>query len=236
MIRARRQFFDVDEIVIKDRDHEFVQRSDRHPGCRISWTSLAAASGRNEFNSSNRSRPCSSRAVSSLRAVLRFGNQPVQFARASVFGFVKVLRQIVNPRAEPFQQFAAAVQILFERVQPFVIPARQHFLGTARDERHMHLDFRGLPDAVEPPDPLFQQFRIERQIEQDQVMGELEVPAFTADLRTDQNARPIFLREPRRVAIALHQRKPFVKHRLLHVQPLAQRRVNRLNLALACGR
>jgi hypothetical protein len=96
----------------------------------------------------------------------------------------------------------------------------------------MHLDFRPLPDAIQPPDALLQQFRIERQIEHDEVVRKLKVAPLATDLRTEQDARTVLLRKPRGVAIALHQRQPFVKHRLLYVQALAQCRINRLHLSL----
>ena len=43
-----------------------------------------------------------------------------------------------------------------------------------------------LTDPVQPADALFQQVGIERQVEQDQVMGKLEVAALAADLRAHQ--------------------------------------------------
>ena len=95
----------------------------------------------------------------------------------------------------------------------------------------MHLNLGRLPDAVEPPDALLQQFWIERQVEQHEVMRELEVPSLAADLRTDEEPRAVRLRKPRRLAVALHQGQPFVECRHLHVQALAQGSVNRLDLA-----
>ena len=61
-----------------------------------------------------------------------------------------------------------------------------------------------LADAVEPADALFEQVGIQRQVPQDQAVRELEVAAFRADLRAQQQARAVGLGEVRGVAIALH--------------------------------
>jgi len=63
-----------------------------------------------------------------------------------------------------------------------VVPASQHFLKTIDDERHVNMDFRLLPYTVQTADTLFEQFGIYGQIEKNQVMRELEVTPFAADL------------------------------------------------------
>ena len=50
----------------------------------------------------------------------------------------------------------------------------------------MDADGLGLADAVQAPDALLQQVRVQGQVEQHQVVGELEVAALAADLRADQ--------------------------------------------------
>jgi hypothetical protein len=50
----------------------------------------------------------------------------------------------------------------------------------------MNANRLSLPDTVEPADALFQQSRIERQIKQHEMMRELEVASFAADLGTDE--------------------------------------------------
>ena len=61
------------------------------------------------------------------------------------------------------------------------------------DDRHMHVDVRGLSDAVEAPQPLLEQRGVERQIEEHEVMGELEVAPIMrrrkAAIRTRANQR-----------------------------------------------
>ena len=77
----------------------------------------------------------------------------------------------------------------------------------------MNLDRRGLPDAVEPADALLEQLGIVRQIEEHEVMRELEIAPFAADLRAEENARALRLGEEGRIAVALEQREAFVEKR-----------------------
>ena len=84
------------------------------------------------------------------------------------------------------------------------------------------VDSRGLADAVEPADALLEQFGLERQVEQHEVMRELEVAPLAADLRADEEPRAVLLREPGGVAVALDQREAFVEDRHLHVEARAQ--------------
>ena len=72
--------------------------------------------------------------------------------------------------------------MLFECVEPFVEPAREHFALAAAQIRNVNLDGRGLTDPVEAADALFEQFGIIRQIEKDEVMRELKVAPFAPDL------------------------------------------------------
>ena len=61
----------------------------------------------------------------------------------------------------------------------------------------MDADRIGLTYPVETPDALFQQVRIQREIKQHQMMGELKVTAFTANFRTNQNLSAILvIRKP----------------------------------------
>ena len=73
------------------------------------------------------------------------------------------------------------------------------------------MDVLGLPDAVQPPDALFQKFGMKGQIEQHQMMGELEIASLAADFRTDQQAGAAFFGEPGGVAVPLHQGQAFVE-------------------------
>ena len=147
---------------------------------------------------------------------LRIFGKAIQFG-SGLLRFAEVLRKLIYAPTKSLQQFVAALEVFLERVQSFVIPGRQHLLTCSHHERHVHLDFRCLANSVEPADSLFQDFGIEREIKQDEVMSKLEVPPFTADFRTKQDARSMFIRKPGGVAIPLQQRKPFVKHGGLQV-------------------
>ena len=114
--------------------------------------------------------------------------------------------------AKLVQQFVAAFEVTFKGIQAFVVPTRQNLLRAAREKRNMDLDVFGLPDAIQPADALFEQLRVERQVKQDEVMGELEIAAFAADFRTDQQPRPVGLGEPRSITIPLHQREAFMEN------------------------
>ena len=106
-------------------------------------------------------------------------------------------------------------------------------MRTAGHIRHVHVNFRGLSNAIEPSNALFKQFGIERQIEQNKMMRELKVPAFAADFGADQDPCPVFLGEPGCVSVALNQRQTFVKDGDLHVfDALAQRRIDGSNASL----
>src|SRR5258708_1473831 len=94
----------------------------------------------------------------------------------------------------------------------------------------MDMNLLGLPNPVEPPDALFQQLGIQRQIEQDEVMSELEVASFAANLRTDQQPRAVRLGEPRRIAIPLQKSQSFVENAGLDGQVMAKRRIDGFRL------
>ena len=144
------------------------------------------------------------------------GRGPLQKVRQLLFGcgairHGKFQGQVVDGAAKLEQQFVAAFEVAFKGIQAFVIPARQDLLRAVREKRDMDLDVFGLSDAIQPSDALFEQLRIERKVKQDEVMRELEVAAFAADLRTDQQPRSVGLGEPRGVAVPLHQRESFME-------------------------
>lgn len=103
---------------------------------------------------------------------------------------------------------------LLERLQALHLAAEEavHFFqgGLAQCRRSV-LDVCGLSDVIQPSDALCKQFRIQRQVKQDQMTGEPGVSSFAADLRTDQQPHSAGSREPRGVAIPLHQREAFVQ-------------------------
>ena len=74
-----------------------------------------------------------------------------------------------------------------ERVQCLVIPFEQVLLRRVFQVGYVQLNGVLLADAVQATDTLFQQIRMGRQIEHHQMMSELKVATFTADLRTDHH-------------------------------------------------
>ena len=106
-----------------------------------------------------------------------FGDELFKF-----FGVRKIRRQRQHLVAELLQQLVRAMQITFQRLQPLVIPTRQHLLRTALEVRRVHVDGLGLADAIEPADALLEQLRIQRQIKQHEVVHKLKVAPFAANL------------------------------------------------------
>jgi len=99
----------------------------------------------------------------------------------------------------------------------------------------MQLDVVALADAVEAADALFEQVRIQRHVPEDQMMRELEVAAFRADLRTDQQACAFRIGEIRGVAVAVDDRQPFVEAREIDAAARAHGFFEREHLGLAAA-
>src|SRR5581483_204670 len=68
-----------------------------------------------------------------------------------------------------------------------------------------------LADPIEPADALLEKLGVERQVVEHEVVDELEVPALAADLRAQEDARAVLLREVGGVAISLHERESLVE-------------------------
>src|SRR4051812_1208817 len=157
----------------------------------------------------------------------RFLNQSIELIR------IEVLRNLVHTSAEAFQDLATALQVGFESIQSFMEPAREHFLSTAEDEWNVDLNLCRLPDAIETADTLFKKFRIERKIEENEMMRKLKIPAFTANLRTNQNAGATLIRKPGGIAIALNKRQSLVEDTQLQLfDSLPQRSLDGHNFCL----
>ncbi|MNC05641.1 hypothetical protein D3C75_531310 [compost metagenome] len=82
------------------------------------------------------------------------------------------LEQLVTHR---FEYRAGSRAGLLERVQAVVIPELQGALGSPFQIGNVDLDGILLTDTIQSADTLFQQVRVERQIEQHQMAGKLEV-------------------------------------------------------------
>lgn len=77
--------------------------------------------------------------------------------------------------------FGGSVDGGFEGVEALMIPEGEGFGAAAGEVGDVDVDGGGLADAVETADALFEQLDIVWEVEQDEVVGELEVAAFAAD-------------------------------------------------------
>lgn len=95
----------------------------------------------------------------------RFGDEFLQIASGGLGAFVEFEGEVGDARAEAFEEGAAALEVLFEGIQAFVIPADEEFLGAADDEGQVKLDLGGLANAVKTADALFEEFGVEGEID-----------------------------------------------------------------------
>ena len=105
----------------------------------------------------------------------------------------------------------AAVERGLEGIETAVIPLDDTLLGAAGDVGHVDADRLSLADTVEATDALLEETGVEREIEEDEVVGELKVAALAADLGADEELRAVGFGEPRGLAVALHEREPLVE-------------------------
>ena len=80
-----------------------------------------------------------------------------------------------------------------EAVQHHIKHIRPDGSGVVIKHRNVQADVILLPDAVKAADALLDQVTVKRQIEQNQVAGKLEVAAFAADFRTQQQLGTLFV-------------------------------------------
>lgn len=108
----------------------------------------------------------------------------------------------------------------FEGIETFVIPCGKRFKVAAGEMRHVNVDGAGLADAVQATDALFKQFDIVREIQEDKMVGELEVSAFTADFRADEQAHSFGVGKGGRMTVALEQGETFVEEFAVNIDLL----------------
>ena len=97
----------------------------------------------------------------------------------------------------------AAVERIFEGVETSMKPFGDGFISAAGDKGDMDADRLSLADAIEAPDALLDEARIERKIEKHEVVRELEIATFATNFGTEQELSPIGLGKPRGLAISL---------------------------------
>ena len=84
--------------------------------------------------------------------------------------------------------FGGAVDGGFEGVEALVIPESEGFGAGAGEVGNVDVDGGGLADAVEAADALLEEFDVAGEVEEDEVVGELEVAAFAADFGANEEA------------------------------------------------
>ena len=207
---ACRDLLDVDVEVIEHGDHEGIER-----GIGILFADLVDDAGGQLWSE----RVQFEKTVASLFETggefesggAGLGDEGGEVGLGGLGAFVEFGGHGGDAWAETFEQCASALEVFFEGVQAFVIPADEELLGAANDERKVQLDLGCLANAVESTDALFEQFGVEGEIEHHEVMGELEVATFAADLGTDEETGTVLLGEPCGVAVALDEGEAFVK-------------------------
>jgi hypothetical protein len=75
----------------------------------------------------------------------------------------------------------------------------------------MDVDRAFLADAVEAADALLEEFDVVGEVKEDEVVGELEVAAFAADLGADEEADAFGVGEGGGVAVTLQEGEAFVE-------------------------
>ena len=153
------------------------------------------------------------------------------------FGFItqdlrgrnKLIKRIRLQCLQALHQDLRTLQILLKGIQPFGIPPRITLAPLSPHKRHVNMNCLGLANPIQSPDPLFQQFRILRQIKKNQMMGKLEIPPFTSNLGTQKNTRSFLLGKVGRIAIPLKQGQFFVELRQVHRHPIQHRHGNLLD-------
>ena len=129
----------------------------------------------------------------------------------------RIGHRIVELPAEAIEHHAGRRAYGLETGETIAIPAQQYLSRGPLQIGDMQLDGRTLPNSVEAADTLFQQVGFERQIEQHQVMGKLEIASFTAYLRADQHLRTLFgISKESRGAVACNDLHVLVKQRRMH--------------------
>ena len=122
---------------------------------------------------------------------------------------------------------------LGEGLEAVAVPAEEDFFGGAGGEGDVEVDGAGLADAVEAADALFEEVGVGGEVEEDEVLGELEIAAFAADFGAEEEAGAGFLGEPGGLAVALEEGEAFVEEAALDVEEEAEGFLK--GFGLGCG-
>lgn len=113
--------------------------------------------------------------------------------------------------AELGLELGATVEGAGEGGEAGVIPSGEELAGGIGEVGDVEADGLGLADAVEAADALLDEAGVERQVEEHEVVGELEVAAFAADLGTEEELGAGGLGKPSGLAVALDEGEAFVE-------------------------
>ena len=101
---------------------------------------------------------------------------------------------------------ACPVEGVFEGPESAMIPEGLELLAGALGEGHVDVNILGLADAIEASDALFEQSGIVGQVEENEVMGKLEIASLGPDLGANEEpCAHLLVGEPGRVFIPLQQ-------------------------------
>ena len=103
------------------------------------------------------------------------------------------------------QKIFAAQDALLEYIQTPVQPVGQDRPVARFAEGNMDFDVVLLPDAIQTPYSLFDQFRIQREIKEHQMTAKLKIPAFAADFGANQEPGTVFFGKPSGISVPLNE-------------------------------
>jgi hypothetical protein len=98
--------------------------------------------------------------------------------------------QVSNNGSPFFVDFIETGYLRGQTVQAFIVPADKDFLTAFLNKGDMDVDDAFLADPVQPPDPLFQQFRVQRQVPKNEMIHELEIPSLAAYFGAQKDGGP----------------------------------------------
>jgi hypothetical protein len=132
--------------------------------------------------------------------------------RLERLGFERVVAELGEFLGEFRRDLGGAVEVVFEGVEALVVPAGEDLGGVPGEVGNVDLDEGGLTDAVEASDALLEEFGIGGQVEENEVVGELEVAALAADFGAEEDASALGFGEVGGIAVALDEGEALVEN------------------------
>ena len=116
---------------------------------------------------------------------------------------------------------------MLEGIKSLGIPPGQKFFIAAPDYGNVNVDQFRLTNAIESSDALFKKLWILREIEENEMVSELEIPSLRTDFRTNQNPGSFRFGEPCCIAITLQKGEFFMEERHFDLDPGKEERADR---------